>query len=344
MLEQPAADAERQGRPPTVAAAGLRRHRAGLRRPAHPVEDTLAQIWAAVLNLPQVGIHDDFFELGGHSLLATQLISRVRDTLDVELPLITLFNHPNVAEFAGAVAAAHGETPLAPITPCDRSQPLPLSFAQQRLWFLDQLEPGNPVYNVPWAMRLRGSLNIRALQAAIDDLVARHDTLRTLFSVTMGKPQQCILAKNPGACRKYRCNGRYGSANREAPAQACRACLSVSRQTPLMRVHVLHVANQEHVILLVLHHIISDGWSLGVLYQELVKRYAGHCTGKPSTLPALPVQYADYSVWQHAWFRSGDQQRQLQYWKDEIVRRAGNTRFADRPSARRDADVQRCLH
>ena len=115
-------------------------------------------------------------------------------------------------------------------------------------------------------------------------------------------------------------------------------------QTPLMRVHVLHVANHAHVILLVLHHIIADGWSFGVLYQELAKLYAGHCTGNAATLPALPVQYADYSVWQHAWFRSGDQQRQLQYWKTKLSGAPGHSRFADRPTTRRDPDVQRRIH
>ena len=144
------------------------------------------QIWAEVLGVPRVGIHDDFFELGGHSLLATQLISRVRDALEVELPLISLFNHPDVASFAADVAAARGEPPAPPIPLCDRSQPLPLSFAQQRLWFLDQLEPGSPAYNFPVAVELNGALNQHALQAAINSLVARHESLRTTFTIAAG--------------------------------------------------------------------------------------------------------------------------------------------------------------
>jgi amino acid adenylation domain-containing protein/non-ribosomal peptide synthase protein (TIGR01720 family) len=289
--------------------------------PRTPVEETLVEIWADVLGLSKanrlVGIHDDFFDLGGHSLLATQLISRVRDALEVELPLITLFNHPNVAEFAADVAAASGITPAAPIPLCDRSKPLPLSFAQQRLWFLDQLEPGNPVYNIPWAMRLDGPLNLQALQAAIDDLVQRHEALRTLFSVTMGKPQQCVLEKTEVPLESVDATG-------DTPEQIEQRLYNLSRmpfglgQTPLMRVHILHVANQRHIILLVMHHIIADGWSLGVLYQELVTLYKAHCTSKHVILPPLPLQYADYAVWQQDWFRSSEQQRQLDYWKQQL--------------------------
>jgi len=285
--------------------------------PRTPTEEALVQIWADVLGVPQVGIHDDFFELGGHSLLATQLMSRVRDALDVDLQLIALFDHPTVADFARDVAAASGETGLGDIKQADRSQPLPLSFAQQRLWFLDQLEPGNPVYNVPWAMRLDGPLNMQALQASIDDLVNRHETLRTLFSVTMGKPQQCVLDKTTVPIESLDATG----ASEEEVEQQLRTLARIPfglSQTPLMRVHVLHLDNQQHVILLVLHHIISDGWSLSVLYQELVKLYAGHCQGKNVNLPELPVHYADYSVWQHDWFRGDGQQQQLDYWKDRL--------------------------
>ncbi|MCP4927635.1 MAG: amino acid adenylation domain-containing protein [Gammaproteobacteria bacterium] len=285
--------------------------------PRTPAEEALVQIWSDVLNVPQIGIHDDFFTLGGHSLLATQLVSRVRDALNVELQLITLFNHPSVAEFAAEVAAANGEITISNIKPCDRSQPLPLSFAQQRLWFLDQLEPGNPVYNVPWAMRLDGPLNIQALQASIDDLVTRHETLRTLFSVTMGKPQQCVLEQTAVPVESVDATG-------DTEAQLEQRLRSLARipfglgQTPLMRVHVLHVANDQHIILLVLHHIISDGWSLSVLYQELVQLYAGHCQNNTVNLPALPVHYADYSVWQHDWFRGAGQQEQLNYWSERL--------------------------
>ena len=281
--------------------------------PRTPVEEALVQIWSDVLDVGQVGIHDDFFELGGHSLLATQLLSRVRDALDVELPLVTLFNHPSIAALAADVEQAKGATPLEAIKVCDRSQPLPLSFAQQRLWFLDQLEPGNPVYNLPWAMRLDGPLNMQALQAAIDDLINRHDTLRTLFSVTMGKPQQCVLDKVSVPVESVDATGDDEAAIEKRLHNLSRIPFGLG-QTPLMRVHVLHTGNQQHIILLVLHHIVSDGWSLGVLYQELVKLYAGHCLGEPVTLPALPVQYVDYSVWQHDWFRSAEQQRQLDYW------------------------------
>ncbi|MDP6151442.1 MAG: amino acid adenylation domain-containing protein [Gammaproteobacteria bacterium] len=285
--------------------------------PRTPVEEALVQIWSDVLDVSQVGIHDDFFELGGHSLLATQLLSRVRNALDVELPLVALFNHPSVAGLATDIAQASGATPLEAIKACDRSQPLPLSFAQQRLWFLDQLEPGNPVYNLPWAMQLDGPLNMQAFQAAIDDLVSRHEMLRTLFSVTMGKPQQCVLDKVSVSVESVDATGDDEAAIEARLRTLSRIPFGLG-QTPLMRVHVLHVGNRKNIVLLVLHHIVSDGWSLSVLYQELVRLYAGHCLGETVKLPALPVQYADYSVWQHDWFRSSEQKRQLDYWTQRL--------------------------
>ncbi|MGI9309603.1 MAG: amino acid adenylation domain-containing protein, partial [Gammaproteobacteria bacterium] len=285
--------------------------------PRTPTEEALVHIWADVLGIPQVGVHDDFFELGGHSLLATQLISRVRDTLDVELSLVSLFTHPSVAEISLDIAAASGIKPMTPIARCDRNQPLPLSFAQQRLWFLDQLEPGNPVYNVPWATRLDGPLNLQALQLAINDLVARHDTLRTLFSVTMGKPQQSVLGQTEIPIESVDATGD-SEANLKLRLRALSRIPFGLGQTPLMRVHVLHVAPQQHVLLIVMHHIISDGWSLSVLYQELVKLYTGYCTNNAVKLPPLPLQYADYSVWQHDWFRSSEQQQQLNFWKQKL--------------------------
>ncbi|MGI9290684.1 MAG: non-ribosomal peptide synthase/polyketide synthase [Gammaproteobacteria bacterium] len=285
--------------------------------PRNPTEEALVEIWAEVLGIPQAGIHDDFFDLGGHSLLATQLISRVRDTLDADLELITLFNQPTPAGLAAEVIASSGQPKLDSIKPCDRNQPLPLSFAQQRLWFLDQLEPGNPVYNIPWAMRLDGPLNMQALQSAINDLIQRHETLRTLFSVTMGKPQQCVLEKTAVPVESVDATGDNPEAITERLKALARIPFGLS-QSPLMRVHVLHIGSNQHIILLVVHHIISDGWSLSVLYQELVKLYEGHCTGKPPLLPDLPIQYADYSVWQHDWFRGAGQQQQLEYWTERL--------------------------
>ena len=199
------------------------------------------QIWADVLGIPQVGIHDDFFELGGHSLLATQLMSRVRDALDVDLQLITLFDHPTVAEFAGDVATAAGETGLSrDYKPPIAASRCRLSFAQQRLWFLDQLEPGNPVYNVPWAMRLDGPLNMQALQASIDDLV---NAMKRCAPCSRSR-----WANHSSACwRRRRCRSKAWTLRVRMTRKSMQRLRALARipfglsQTPLMRVHVLHV-------------------------------------------------------------------------------------------------------
>ena len=264
-------------------------------------------------------MHDDFFDLGGHSLLATQLMARVRDALDADLPLLELFNHPTVAEFASAVARAAGETELQPVVPrTDTTSAAPLSFAQQRLWFLDQLEPGNPVYNVPWAMRLGGTLNVNALQAAINDIVARHESLRTVFRqrTRQAPPTGARHRRGSGHGRRHVTGRRRGvtAKLRELAREPFKL-----DQAPLMRVHLLRTGEDEHVILIVLHHIVSDGWSIGVLYRELVDLYRGHCTGEPAALAALPVQYPDYALWQQDWFESDSQQQQLAYWKDRLA-------------------------
>ena len=285
--------------------------------PRTPLEETLTRVWADVLGIPQAGIHDDFFELGGHSLLATQLIARVRDALEIELPLITLFNHPTVAQFAVDAARAAGQEVPEAIAPALRAEAMPLSFAQQRLWFLDQLEPGNPVYNVPWAMRLAGPLNLDALQAAINDLVRRHETLRTVFTSTLGKPAQRVLSE-------ARTPIEFDDLSDAGQADLEQILYRLSRKAfrlselPLFRAHVIRTAEDQHILLLVLHHIIADGWSLGVLFRELTTLYSGHCRGKAAALPKLPIQYADYAVWQQQWASGAGMQSQMDYWAHQL--------------------------
>jgi len=294
--------------------------------PRTPVEETLAAIWTDILDNAgtglRIGVHDDFFELGGHSLLATQLMARVRDVLNVELPLVALFNHPTIAEFATDVAAAGNEDALTPLAArdiaADDGRELPLSFAQQRLWFLDQLEPGNPVYNIPWAMRLTGQVNIDALQASVNDLVARHESLRTVFGSALGKAHQTVLPNVDIAVELTEAGTRDETEIEARLFELSRDAFELDK-APLMRMHLLRINDDDHVLLLVLHHIISDGWSIGVLYQELTTLYAGHCRGKPAQLPMLPVQYADYALWQQDWAESPAQQQQLDYWKTQLA-------------------------
>jgi len=238
--------------------------------PRTPVEEALVQIWSEVLGVTQVGIHDDFFELGGHSLLATQLISRIRDALDIELPLINLFNHPSVAEFVNDVDAARGETPLAPIPVCDRTRPLPLSFAQQRLWFLDQLEPGSPAYNFPIAVELTGTLDHVALTVAINTLVTRHESLRTTFGDRGdgNTPVQIIKDTLTINLEHHDFIGISIDKSQQELTRLTQLPFDLTNG-PLLRAHLLTLATDKHVLLLVTHHIVSDGWSLDILLTEL---------------------------------------------------------------------------
>ena len=301
--------------------------------PRTPVEEALVQIWADVLGVSQIGIHDDFFELGGHSLLATQLISRVRDALEVELPLMSLFNHPNVAEFAGDVDAARGEAPLAPIPRCDRGEPLPLSFAQQRLWFLDQLDPGSPAYNFPIAVELTGPLDRGALIAAINSLVARHESLRTTFSLGAGAntPVQNITDNLTIELLTTDFNS-FNYDQIQAELTRLTQLPFDLGNGPLLRTHLLTLGAERHILLLVTHHIVSDGWSLGILLTELATLYRAQHAAQPIILPELPIQYADYATWQHGWLKGAELEAQLSYWRDALADSSGILELpTDRP-------------
>ena len=292
--------------------------------PRTPIEEILASIWACVLGIEQVGVHDNFFELGGHSLLATQVISRVHDTMSVELPLRSLFEAPTIAEFASRVEIAlkNGKSVEAlPLLPIPRSESIPLSFAQTRLWFLDRLQPDSAFYNIPLALRLFGQLNIAALQSSINEIIRRHEALRTNFAIVGYQPVQVIAStlsfQLPVVNLLHLCESQ-----REIEAKRL-ATVEVNRpfnleQEPLLRGMVLQLGETEYVLLLTMHHIISDGWSLGVFIRELTELYQAFCTGKPPVLPELPVQYADFALWQRQWLTGEILETQLDYWKEQL--------------------------
>ncbi|HEV2704406.1 MAG TPA: amino acid adenylation domain-containing protein [Pyrinomonadaceae bacterium] len=292
--------------------------------PRTPVEEVLCGIWAELLGIAQAGIEDNFFELGGHSLLATQAVARVREIFSVELPLRKIFESPTVAELAGEVESLitqrHG-IEVAPIEPVARQRELPLSFAQQRLWFLDRLHPNTSVYNIPLAVKLTGRLDVAALRAALDEIVRRHEVLRTSFEVVEGEPVAVI---HPPLSLSIPVEdlSRLPAAEREAQARA-RAVSEAQRpfdltRHPLLRVVVLKLADDEHVALLTMHHIISDGWSLGVLKREVATFYRAFSAGEKSPLPELRVQYADFAHWQRERFAGEILQRQLDYWRRQL--------------------------
>ncbi len=307
--------------------------------PRTPVEEILAGIWARLLGVARVGAHDNFFALGGHSLLATQLLSRLREALQVELPLRSLFDAPTLAGMATAVDQARRASvgPVAPpLLPVSRADQLPLSFAQQRLWFLDQLEPESPFYNNPSAVRLTGPLDVAAFEQALNEIVRRHEGLRTSFATVDGRPVQVIAPVGAlvgaGAVHElplHLVDLRHLLApEREAEAQRI-AVEEIRRpfdlaRGPLLRAKLLRLEDQEHIALLTIHHIVSDGWSIGVFVRELAALYEAFAAGRSSPLPALPIQYADFAAWQRAWLQGTEGQEesplqaQLAYWKQQL--------------------------
>jgi amino acid adenylation domain-containing protein len=292
--------------------------------PRTPTEEVLAEIWAETLRLERVGVTESFFELGGHSLLATRAISRVRQVFGVEVPLRALFEGPTVAELAGRVEEIRreGAPALPPVVPAGRAGPLPLSFAQERLWFLDRLQPGSATYNVPQAVRLGGALHRAALERALGEIVRRHEALRTVFGEAQGSPVQVI---EPFAGFTLPVADLAGLAEEEREAEVMRRAREEGARPfnlergPLFRAALLRLGGEEHVLLLCMHHIVSDGWSMGVLFRELSALYAAFREGRESPLAELPVQYADYAVWQREQLRGEALERDLSYWRDQLA-------------------------
>jgi len=257
-----------------------------------------------VLQVEQVGLEDHFFERGGHSLLATQVISRVRHDLKLEVPLRALFEQPTLAAFAAACAGVQVDT--APVIQAvGRDQPLALSFAQERQWFLWQLDPTSAAYHVPTALHLRGGLDIAALERAVEALVQRHEPLRTTF-VESGEHTVQII--HPSLAVPVEQQKVDAGAIEQAVTEEIQRPFDL-RNGPLMRVKLLIVAPDHHVLVITQHHIISDGWSMQVMIDEWAALYQGD-----AGLPALPIQYADYAQWQRDWMAAGEKQRQLDYW------------------------------
>ncbi|HWS56152.1 MAG TPA: condensation domain-containing protein, partial [Pyrinomonadaceae bacterium] len=293
--------------------------------PVGAVEELMAGVWAEMLGLERVGRGEDFFELGGHSLLATQIMSRARKAFSVELPLRQLFETPTVAGLAAAAERAlqaGGAAEAAPISRAPRDEPLPLSFVQQRLWFIDQLEPGSAVYNIPAAVRLDGALEAGALERALSEVVRRHESLRTTFAAAEGQPVQVISPPRPLRL-EVRDLSRLSAGEREAEAhrlaaEEARRPFDLARG-PLFRASLVRLSDDEHVLLVTMHHIVSDGWSLGVLIREVSTLYSAYARGEESPLEELPIQYADYAAWQRARLSGEALDAQLAYWRGQLA-------------------------
>ena len=293
-------------------------------QPRTAVEELLAHIWTEVLGVESVGVSDDFFELGGHSLLATQLLSRVRESFKVELPLRVFFEAPTIARLSVHLEAAMREqagvasTPLVPVL---RGEHVPLSFSQQRLWFLSQLEPTSSFYNMPVAVRLSGTLNAEAMKRSLNEVVRRHESLRTSFPALDGQPRQAFAAALELELPVHDLSGLPAQ---EREAEALRRATEEARQPfdlahgPLFRASLLRLQDDEHILLATMHHIISDGWSMSVLVREVGQLYRAFTEQQPSPLPELPIQYADFAVWQRELLTGEVFETHLAYWKKQL--------------------------
>jgi amino acid adenylation domain-containing protein len=292
--------------------------------PRTPVEEMLASIWSQVLGIEQVGIYDNFFELGGHSLLVTQVISQIRKVFGVDLPVRCLFEAPTIAsllEFVERAMGAESESITPPIKSVSREIHLPLSFAQQRLWFLDRLETGTLAYNGSTAVHLQGVLNVAVLEQCINEIVRRHEVLRTSFPMADGQPIQAVaptlkLSLPVVDLRGLQCDQQEEKVQQLVTQEAQRPFNLT--EVPLLRVTLLQLGDAEHLFILTIHHIVSDAWSAGVFIREIAALYEAFSQGQPSPLPELPIQYADFAVWQRQWLQGEVLEQQLAYWKQQL--------------------------
>jgi amino acid adenylation domain-containing protein len=308
------------------------------------IERKLVAIWEEVLDVCPVGVNDGFFDLGGDSLSAVRVISQVINQFQWEIPLPSMFQFPTIAEMASVIARHQGQRvekneacqmPVVSVTPVSREGQLPLSYSQQRLWFLDQLEPGGFTYNLFSAYQLKGELNVLALEQSFNEIIRRHDVLRTVFKSKDGSPVQVIL---PTVTIKIPVLDLRGTVSEEDRRSEVRRISLEEVQRPfdlacgpLLRITLLRLADDEFVLLRGIHHIVFDAWSSGILFSELAEIYEALSRGKPPPFTDLPVQYADYSVWQRQWFQGERFRSQLSYWKQQLENIPVLQLPADRP-------------
>jgi amino acid adenylation domain-containing protein len=306
----------------------------GFVAPRTPLEETLAAVWAGVFKRPRIGVHDNFFDLGGHSLLAAQVVSRLRAALGIDIPLRRLFEAPTIERLARSLEPAlaakgaepGGAAPLAPLPAEPGGAGTPLSFAQRRLWFLEWMTPGSAAYNLPYPLLLAGDLDAPALAHALSEIVRRHEALRTTFSEGPDGPVQVIASPAPvdlpPLLPEIDLTGLAEERRGAVLAELVRAESSRPFDLaagPLLRTVLARTAPREHALLLTVHHIVADGWSLGVWVDELTALYAAFVAGEPSPLPELPAQYSDFARWQRQRLRGDEMARLLEYWRRELA-------------------------
>ncbi|HEY0602391.1 MAG TPA: amino acid adenylation domain-containing protein [Herpetosiphonaceae bacterium] len=311
--------------------------------PRTPDEELLLSIWSDVLHIDAPGVHDNFFDLGGHSLLAMQVATRVRALFQVMLPLRQMFESPTIAGLARYLAAARSNDQarqVPPLMPAARPGVISLSFAQQRLWFMSQLQPDSSFYTIPAVLRLDGPLDPAALARSFQAVMRRHEVLRTTFAVEHGQPQQLIAPELELELplidlRDLPATEREAEAQRRAAAEIARP-FELARG-PLWRASLLRLDDTTHLLVLALHHILADGWSLGLLIGELAPLYSAERSGTAAVLPDLPIQYADYALWQRQWMQGDVLAAQLDYWRNQL---AGAPPLLDLPTDRPRPPIQ----
>jgi len=289
------------------------------------VETKLAEIWAQVLGIEQIGIHDNFFELGGHSLASTQVMIRVLESFQIEMPLLSIFETPTIASLAERVEqvrqTGQGQV-LLPLEPVSRDGPLPLSFAQEQVWFLQKLAPDSIAYNAQITVRLKGHLNVTILERALVEIVRRHEILRTTFPAVNGQPVQLIhppwTATVPIVDLRAIQKGQREVEAERLAFESSRRPFDTTR-LPLIRWTLLRLDADDHTLVQIEHHFVHDGWTFAVFFGEVKALYQAFSAGRPSPLPELPVQYADIAVWQRRWMQEEMLQTQLSYWKKRLA-------------------------
>ncbi|HKY28110.1 MAG TPA: condensation domain-containing protein, partial [Pyrinomonadaceae bacterium] len=295
--------------------------------PRNASEQKLAEIWTEVLGVDRIGVNDDFFALKGHSLLATQVLSRIRDGFKVQLPLRCLFESPTIAALAERIELVRGETgadgaDAATIDRIARDRPMPLSFAQQRLWFLSQLDPESPSYNIRYAIRISGPLNVPALERALSTIVDRHESLRTVFRTVDEEPVQIVLPDQSFTLETIDVTDRPAE---EREDKALRLLTEAAARPfdlvneAAFRTLLIKLGDQDHILFVNAHHIVSDGWSMAILFRELGLFYEANAAGRVAQLPELKIQYADYAAWQRSWLQGKRLEDLLEYWKSHLA-------------------------
>ena len=291
-------------------------------RPHTEIEKALALVWTQLLKVDNIGIHDRFFDLGGNSLLAIRAVSRIRDVFGVDVPIQTLFKNSTIAGLAKVLNASKSSGTVQRIERRKLSPTAPLSFAQEQLWFLDQLTPDSPVYNMGDIVEIFGKYNAGAMRRAIKELLRRHEILRTVFSDNGGQGEQVILPEADVVLADLDLSSLSGQ---ERECQWMRLVDEQGRKpfnlshAPLFRATIVHLSAREHRLLLTTHHILADEWSMEVVHQELKRLYDAFSEGVPSPLPELPIQYADFACWQRNWLRGELRESQAAYWKEELA-------------------------